>query len=119
MGYYLVGNLDGDDDLWLISTTEKVGYPVPKSIWEDVVAMFQAEALSAEPADHEARKDAAANILAAIEAGTSVSRNVKLALSAGSIGSVLVTMRSSPVDMELAQQSELAAFLGKFVSEDG
>ncbi len=41
--------------------------PVPKAIWEDVIAMFQAESTSAEPEAHEARKDVAASILATVE----------------------------------------------------
>lgn len=109
--YYLVGNLDDEDDLWLINKTEGTANPVPKAIWEDVIAMFQAEVSSAEPEAHEARKDMAASILATIDNRGSVNRGVSLALSANDLGSVLATVRIEPVDRFARADDGLGRFL--------
>ncbi len=110
--YYLIGNLDDEDDLWLINKTEGTANPVPKAVWEDVIALFQAEASSPAPEAHEVRKDMAAGILATVENRGTVNRGVSLALSANDLGSVLATVRIEPVDRFARAGSDLGRFLG-------
>jgi hypothetical protein len=113
--YYLVGNLEDDDDLWLINKTEGTANPVPKAIWEDVIAMFQAEVSSREPEAHETRKDMAASILATIDSRGTVNRGVSLAIAANELGSVLATLRIEPVDRFAQTDAVLARFLSGYV----
>lgn len=113
--FYLVGNLDDEDDLWLINKTEGTANPVPKAVWEDVIAMFQADLASAEPEAHETRKDMAASILATLENRGSVNRGVSLALAANELGSVLATVRIEPVDRFARSGADLGRFLSSRV----
>lgn len=116
--YYLVGNLETDDDLWLVDGKDGKATPVPRAVWEDVISMFQAQAVSAAAADHETRKDLAANILAAVEGGVAANRSVRLSLSANELGNILVTARLAPIERVMEQEEGLASALRGFVTVD-
>ncbi|HUG61654.1 MAG TPA: hypothetical protein VMP03_07405 [Methylomirabilota bacterium] len=102
--YYLIGNLEDDDDLYLVNTSDRSVSPVPSEVWEDVVAMFQA-------GDPAKRQDAAADVLSELDAARSAGRPVKLALSANDLGEILVTMRIECVERAMEQNAALDAAL--------
>jgi hypothetical protein len=107
--YYLIGNLENDDDLYLVNTGDRSVSPVPSEVWEDVVAMFQS-------GDANSRQHAAAGMLAEVETARSTGRPVKLALSANDLGDILVTMRIECVERAMEQNPALDAALRPHVA---
>lgn len=114
--FYLVGNLDDDDDLWLISKADQKAYPIPRAIWEDVVSLFPVGDLSPDPSDQEPRKDHAASVIAAAESRFTVTKAVSIALSANELGKMFVTMRSAPIEEAVSSEEGLSEVLRRFVS---
>jgi hypothetical protein len=103
-GYYLIGNCDESDDLYLVGTEDRSVNPIPREVWEDVVAMFMA-------GDGDARRDAAAVMLAGIERDRAAGRPVRIALAANHLADVLVTLRIECVERAIERDAALAAAL--------
>jgi hypothetical protein len=109
--YFLVGNLDDDQDLWFVSKKDRIAVPVPKDAWESIISFFQADVVSPKPEDEEARNKIAQGVLDNAEAGNSVSRNVFVAFSANELAKIVMGRRSHPVEQLIASGSELAPVL--------
>jgi hypothetical protein len=102
--FYLIGNCDDADDLYLVNTTERTVSPIPREVWEDVVAMFQT-------GDADGRRDAAATLLAGIERDRAAGRPVRVALAANHLSDVLVTLRIESVERAMERNTALDAAL--------
>jgi hypothetical protein len=107
--YYLVGNCDDSDDLYLVGTADRTVCPIPREVWEDVVAMFQ-------DGDADARRDAAASLLAGIERDRAAGRPVRVALAANHLSDVLVTLRIESVERAMERDDALGAALAPHLS---
>lgn len=106
--YFLVGNLDDDQDLWFVSKRDQTAVPVPKEAWLHVVSFFQADVVSEKPEDETARDKIAQGVLDNADAGNSVSRNVFIALSANKLASIIMGNRSHPVDRLMQSNPKVA-----------
>ena len=101
--YYLVGDLEGDEDLFLVDTARRSACPVPREVWEDVVGMFRGDA--------EAGSNAAADLIDEIEAARAAGRPARLALAANDLGSLLATVRIEAVERAMERDAALDAVL--------
>jgi hypothetical protein len=109
--YFLVGNLDDDQDLWFVSKRDQTAVPVPKEAWLHVISFFQAESVSDKPEDESLRDKVAQGVLDNADAGNSVSRNVFIAFSANKLASIVMGNRSHPVDRLMQSNPNLTKAL--------
>ncbi len=101
--YYLIGNLENDDDLYLVDTSARSVCPIPREVWEEVVEMFQS--------GEDARSPTAADLLDEIEAARAAGRPARIALSANGLGELLVTVRIEAVERAMERSPALDAAL--------
>jgi hypothetical protein len=97
--FYLIGNLEADDDLYIVNTTDRSVCPVPREVWEDVVGMFAGE------------DGAAAEMIADVESARASGQPLRMALSANNLGDILVTVRIEAVERAMEQNPILDAAL--------
>jgi len=113
--YFLVGNLDDDDDLWFISKAQGTAVPVPKAAWLSLVSMFQADALGTGP-DKEPNRDVLAqSVVDNVNSDNVVSRNVFLSFSSSQLGRLVMIRRSHPVEQLFLNNDPLAPLIQEFV----
>lgn len=113
--YFLVGNLDDDNDLWFISKAQGTAVPVPKSAWLSLVSMFQGDAVGTDPAKESGRDALAQNVVETVKKDTTVSRNVFLSFSSSQLGRLVMTKRSHPVEQLFLKNDPLAPLIKEFV----
>jgi hypothetical protein len=113
--YFLVGNLDDDNDLWFISKAEGTAVPVPKSAWLSIVSMFQGDSIGGAPTDEPNRDALAQSVVDNVEKDNAVSRNVFLSFSSSQLGRLTMTRRSHPVEQLFLNNDPLAPLIAGFV----
>jgi hypothetical protein len=113
--YFLVGNLDDNEDLWFISKRDGAAVPVPKECWLSVISMFQSDAVGASPEHERSRDSLAQSIIDNVQQDNAVSRNVFLSFSTSELGRVVMTKRSHPIDRLFQDNDRLANLLRKSV----
>jgi len=113
--YFLVGNLDDNEDLWFISKRDEIAVPVPKAAWLSVISLFQADAIGAEPDQERSRDSLAQSVIDNVTKDNAVSRNVFLSFSTSQLGKVIMNKRSHPIDRLFQDNDRLAPLLRSFV----
>lgn len=103
--FYLIGNLDDNDDLFLVDTAGRSVCPIPREVWEDVVGLF-------------AGADDAGAMIEEIEAARAAGRPARIALSGNSLGDLLVTVRIEAVERAMERSAALDAALRPHVVYD-
>jgi hypothetical protein len=113
--YFLVGNLDDDNDLWFISKAQGTAVPVPKSAWLSIVSMFQGDAIGTDPANETSRDALAQSAMDNAKKDNAVSRNVFLSFSTSQLGRLVMIKRSHPVEQLFQSNDPLAPLIQDFV----
>ena len=113
--YFLVGNLDDDNDLWFISKAQGTAVPVPKSVWLNLVSMFQGDAIGTDPSNETSRDALAQSVMDNVNKDNAVSRNVFLSFSSSQLGRLVMQKRSHPVEQLFLNNDPLAALISGFV----
>jgi hypothetical protein len=113
--YFLVGNLDDDNDLWFISKAKGTAVPVPKSVWLNIVSMFQADQIGSASSDEKKRDVAAQTAIDSAKKDVAVSRNVFLSFSTSQLGKLVMSKRSHPVEQLFLKSDPLAPLIQDFV----
>jgi hypothetical protein len=113
--YFLVGNLDDDNDLWFISKAQGTAVPVPKSAWLSIISMFQGDAIGTASTDEKNRDSLAQNAIETAKKDTAVSRNVFLSFSTSQRGKLVMNKRSHPVEQLFLNKDPLAPLIQDFV----
>ncbi len=119
--YYLVGNLDTGEDLWLISKKHGRASPVPKDVWMEIVSLFQVdkdEITSFSPDNEPVRNKHASDVLGAVDGDNQVNRNVALSLSTAELGSIVVNVRLLPLQVLAEDKHPLIELLDGHVTFD-
>jgi hypothetical protein len=113
--YFLVGNLDDDNDLWFISKAQGTAVPVPKAAWLSIVSMFQGDVIGADPANETSRDALAQSAMDNAAKDNAVSRNVFLSFSTSQLGRLVMIKRSHPVEQLFQNNDPLAPLIQDFV----
>ena len=113
--YFLVGNLDDDNDLWFISKAQGTAVPVPKAAWLSIVSMFQGDAIGTAPTDETNRDKLAQSVMDNATKDNVVSRNVFLSFSTSELGRLVMIKRSHPVEQLFLNNDPLAPLIQDFV----
>ncbi len=113
--YFLVGNLDDDNDLWFISKAQGTAVPVPKSAWLSIISMFQGDAIGTASTDEKSRDALAQSAIDHAKKDTAVSRNVFLSFSTSQLGKLVMIKRSHPVEQLFLNKDPLAPLIQDFV----
>jgi hypothetical protein len=113
--YFLVGNLDDDNDLWFISKAQGTAVPVPKAAWLSIISMFQGDAIGRAPSDETNRDKLAQSAMDNAQKDTAVSRNVFLSFSSSQLGKLVMNKRSHPVEQLFLNNNPLAPLIQDFV----
>ena len=113
--YFLVGNLDDDNDLWFISKAQGTAVPVPKAAWLSIVSMFQGDAIGTAPTDETNRDKLAQSAMDNAKLDNAVSRNVFLSFSTSELGRLVMIKRSHPVEQLFLNNDPLAPLIQDFV----
>ncbi len=113
--YFLVGNLDDDNDLWFISKAQGTAVPVPKSAWLSLVSMFQGDAIGTDASKESSRDALAQSAIDNAQKDTAVSRNVFLSFSTSQLGKLVMIKRSHPVEQLFLNKDPLAPLIQDFV----
>ena len=113
--YFLVGNLDDDNDLWFISKAQGTAVPVPKAAWLSIISMFQGDAIGTASADETKRDALAQSAVDNAKKDTAVSRNVFLSFSTSQLGKLVMTKRSHPIEQLFQKKDPLAPLIQGFV----
>jgi hypothetical protein len=113
--YFLVGNLDDDNDLWFISKAQGTAVPVPKSAWLSIISMFQGDAIGTASTDEKNRDALAQSAIDTAKKDTAVSRNVFLSFSTSQLGKLVMIKRSHPVEQLFLNKDPLASLIENFV----
>ncbi|WP_395020549.1 hypothetical protein [Dongia sp.] len=113
--YFLVGNLDDDNDLWFISKAQGTAVPVPKSAWLSIISMFQGDAIGTASTDEKGRDALAQSVIDNAKKDTAVSRNVFLSFSTSQLGKLVMIKRSHPVEQLFLNKDPLAPLIQDFV----
>jgi len=113
--YFLVGNLDDDNDLWFISKAQGTAVPVPKAAWLSIISMFQGDAIGTASTDEKSRDTLAQNAMETAKKDTAVTRNVFLSFSTSQLGKLVMSKRSHPVEQLFQTNNPLAPLIASFV----
>jgi hypothetical protein len=113
--YFLVGNLDDDNDLWFISKAQGTAVPVPKAAWLSIVSMFQADEIGTAASDEKKRDAKAQTAIDSAKKDVAVSRNVFLSFSTSQLGKLVMSKRSHPVEQLFLNKDPLAPLIANFV----
>jgi|AraplaMF_Col_mMF_1032025.scaffolds.fasta_scaffold00105_39 hypothetical protein len=113
--YFLVGNLDDENDLWFISKAQGTAVPVPKAAWLSIISMFQGDAIGTASADEKNRDALAQSAIDNAQKDTAVSRNVFLSFSTSQLGKLTMIKRSHPVEQLFLNNNPLAPLIQDFV----
>ncbi len=113
--FFLVGNLDDDNDLWFISKAQGTAVPVPKSAWLSLVSMFQGDAIGTDASKESSRDALAQSAIDNAKKDTAVSRNVFLSFSTSQLGKLVMSKRSHPVEELFRNNNPLAPLIQGFV----
>jgi hypothetical protein len=113
--YFLVGNLDDDNDLWFISKAQGTAVPVPKAAWLSIVSMFQGDAVGTDPSNEKSRDALAQSVVDNARKDTAVSRNVFLSFSTSQLGKLVMIKRSHPIEQLFQDNDPLAPLIQDFV----
>jgi hypothetical protein len=113
--YFLVGNLDDDNDLWFISKAQGTAVPVPKAAWLNIVSMFQGDAIGSDPTDETNRDALAQSAMDNAKKDNAVSRNVFLSFSTSELGRLVMIKRSHPIEQLFLNNDPLAPLIQDFV----
>jgi len=113
--YFLVGNLDDDNDLWFISKAQGTAVPVPKSAWLSIISMFQGDAIGSAAADETNRDKLAQSAMDNAKTDNAVSRNVFLSFSTSQLGKLVMIKRSHPIEQLFLNKNPLAPLIENFV----
>jgi hypothetical protein len=113
--YFLVGNLDDDNDLWFISKAQGTAVPVPKSAWLSIVSMFQGDAAGTDASNEKSRDALAQSVVDNVKKDNAVSRNVFLSFSTSQLGKLVMIKRSHPIEQLFQSKDPLAPLIQDFV----
>jgi hypothetical protein len=113
--YFLVGNLDDDNDLWFISKAQGTAVPVPKTAWLSIVSMFQGDSIGTDPSSETSRDQLAQSVLDNVNKDNAVTRNVFLSFSTSQLGRLVMNKRSHPVEQLFLNSNPLAPLIQGFV----
>ena len=113
--YFLVGNLDDDNDLWFISKAQGTAVPVPKNAWLSIVSMFQGDAVGTDPSNEKSRDALAQSAVDNAKKDNAVSRNVFLSFSTSQLGKLVMIKRSHPIEQLFQSKDPLAPLIQNFV----
>jgi hypothetical protein len=113
--YFLVGNLDDDNDLWFISKAQGTAVPVPKAAWLSIVSMFQGDAVGTDASKEKNRDALAQSVIDNAKLDNAVSRNVFLSFSSSQLGKLVMIKRSHPVEQLFQSNNPLAPLIQDFV----
>lgn len=113
--YFLVGNLDDDNDLWFISKAQGTAVPVPKSAWLSIVSMFQGDAIGTAATDESSRDALAQSAIDNAKKDNAVSRNVFLSFSTSELGRLVMIKRAHPIEQLFLNNNPLAPLIQDFV----
>jgi hypothetical protein len=113
--YFLVGNLDDDNDLWFISKAQGTAVPVPKSAWLSIVSMFQGDAAGTDASSEKSRDALAQSVVDNVKKDNAVSRNVFLSFSTSQLGKLIMIKRSHPIEQLFQNKDPLASLIQDFV----
>jgi len=113
--YFLVGNLDDDNDLWFISKAQGTAVPVPKAAWLSLVSMFQGDSIGTDPTKESSRDALAQSVVDNVNKDNAVSRNVFLSFSTSQLGKLIMNKRSHPIEQLFLNNDPLAPLIEDFV----
>jgi hypothetical protein len=113
--FFLVGNLDDDNDLWFISKAQGTAVPVPKAAWLSIVSMFQGDAVGTAAVNESSRDALAQSVVDNVKKDTAVSRNVFLSFSTSQLGSLVMNKRSHPIEQLFLNNDPLAPLIQDYV----
>jgi hypothetical protein len=113
--YFLVGNLDDDNDLWFISKAQGTAVPVPKNAWLSIVSMFQGDAVGTDASNEKSRDALAQSVVDNAQKDNAVSRNVFLSFSTSQLGKLVMNKRSHPIEQLFQSKDPLAPLIKDFV----